>query len=226
MSQLSSSLVDASKFVTLIKLVFAANCIDTTPRLRSHLGSNAETSPTSPVSSKYSSLVSPSQRTRSQSTNNETSSGGKDKQLPAVMALAPAAAAVFGGAAEQSDVVLQTDTADHVQRNQSKPDDEDENLKDLSQGKHRRYKVLEKQVAEIVRDPNGELRIKELTAAEKVKFFQLVDQMAEILEDIEMTAASTSASTLASHDGVADVASSAVFAMLTEIHELHDLGNT
>ena len=65
-----------------------------------------------------------------------------------------------------------------------------------------------------------------MTAAEEVKFFQLVDQMAEILEDIEMAAASTSASTPASHDGVADVASSAVFALLTEIHELNDLGNT
>ena len=84
MSQLSSSLVDASKFVTLIKLVVAANCIDTTPRLRSHLGSNAKKSSRTQLSSKYSSLVSPSQRTRSQSTNNETSSGGKNKQLPAV----------------------------------------------------------------------------------------------------------------------------------------------
>ena len=56
----------------------------------------------------------------------------------------------------------------------------------------------------------------ELSAAEKVKFLQLLDQMAEMLDAGERAAALTSAAPSASHDGVADVASSAVFAVLTE----------
>ena len=68
--------------------------------------------------------------------------------------------------------------------------------------------------------------MEELSAAEKDKFLQLVHQMAEILDAAERAAALTSASAPASHDGVADVASSAVFALLTEMHELNDLGNT
>ena len=115
---------------------------------------------------------------RSQSTNNESSSGGKDKKPPAATALAPAAAAVFGGAAEQPATGKKMDTTDHGQSKQSEPDDEDEELKklkDLSPGEHAWYKELEKQVAEITRDSKGELRIPELTPAERIKFYKLVD---------------------------------------------------
>ena len=102
------------------------------------------------------------------------------------------------------------------QSNQSNPNGEDEELQNLSQVDHARYKQLEQQVAEIVRDANGQLKMEELSAAEKVKFLQLLDQMAEMLDAGERAAALTSAAPSASHDGVADVASSAVFAVLTE----------
>ena len=75
---------------------------------------------------------------------------------------------------------------------------------------------MEEQIADIVRDPNGELKMEELSAAEKDKFLQLVHQMAEILDAAERAAALTSAAASASHDGVADVASAPVFAALTE----------
>ena len=101
------------------------------------------------------------------------------------------------------------------QSNQSNPNGEDEELQNLSQVDHARYKQLEQQVAQIVRDPNGQLKM-ELSAAEKVKFLQLLDQMAEMLDAGERAAALTSAAPSASHDGVADVASLAVFAVLTE----------
>ena len=100
-------------------------------------------------------------------------------------------------------------------RNQSNPDGQEEELQNLSQLEHTRYKQLEKQVAEIVRDPKGELKM-ELSAAEKDKFLQLVHQMAEISNAAaERAAALTSAAASASHDGVADVASAAVTAALT-----------
>ena len=102
------------------------------------------------------------------------------------------------------------------QSNQSNPNGKDEELQNLSQVDHARYKQLEQQVAQIVRDPNGQLKMEELSAAEKVKFLQLLDQMAEMLDAGERAAALTSAAPSASHDGVADVASSAVFAVLTE----------
>ena len=155
---------------------------------------------------------------RSQSTNNESSSGGKDKKPPAATALAPAAAAVFGGAAEQPATGKKMDTTDHGQSKQSEPDDEGEKLKklkDLSPGEHVWYKELEKQVAEIMRDSKDELRIPELTPAERIKFYKLVDQMAEMLDAAEVAAASTSAAVPASHEGVASVAGSAAFAFLT-----------
>ena len=66
-------------------------------------------------------------------------------------------------------------------RNQSNPDGQEEELQNLSQLEHARYKQLEKQVAEIMYDPQGELKM-ELSAAEKDKFLQLVHQMAEILD--------------------------------------------
>ena len=102
------------------------------------------------------------------------------------------------------------------QSNHSNPNGEDEELQNLSQVDHARYKQLEQQVAQIVRDPNGQLKMEELSAAEKVKFLQLLDQMAEMLDAGERAAALTSAAPSASHDGVADVASLAVFAVLTE----------
>ena len=101
-------------------------------------------------------------------------------------------------------------------RGQSNPDGEEEELQNHSQVEHARYKQLEKQVAEIVRDPRGQLKMEELSAAEKDKFLQLVHQMAEIRHAAERAAALTSAAASASHDGVADVASSTVFAVLTE----------
>ena len=101
-------------------------------------------------------------------------------------------------------------------RNQSNPDGQEEEFQNLSQLEHARYKQLEKQVAEIMCDPQGELKMEELSAAEKDKFLQLVHQMAEIRHAAERAAALTSAAASASHDGVADVASAAVVAALTE----------
>ena len=54
------------------------------------------------------------------------------------------------------------------QRNQSNPNGEDEELQNLNQVDHARFKQLERQVAEIVRDPNGQLKMEELSATEKV----------------------------------------------------------
>ena len=44
-------------------------------------------------------------------------------------------------------------------RNDSNPDGQEAELQNLSQLEHARYKQLEKQVAEIVRDPKGELKL-------------------------------------------------------------------
>ena len=102
-------------------------------------------------------------------------------------------------------------------RNDSNPDGQEAELQNLSQLEHARYKQLEKQVAEIMYDAQGELKMEELSAAEKDKFLQLVHQMAEISNAAaERAAALTSSAASASHDGVADVASAALFAVLTE----------
>ena len=82
---------------------------------------------------------------------------------------------------------------------------------------------MEKQVSEIMCDPNGEFRIEELTTAEIIKFFKLVDHMAEVLDAAEVAAASTSAAAPASHEDVASVVGSEAFA--TD-HELNGLGNS
>ena len=66
-----------------------------------------------------------------------------------------------------------------------------------------------------MRDSKGELRIPELTPAERIKFYKLVDQMAEVLDAAEVAAASTTAAVPASHEGVASVAVSAAFVFLT-----------
>ena len=102
-------------------------------------------------------------------------------------------------------------------RNQSNRDGQEEEVQNLSQLEQTRYKQLKEQVAEIVRDPKGELKMEGLSAAEKDKFLQLVHQMAEIFDAAaERAAALTSSATSASHDNVADVAMAAVFAALTE----------
>ncbi len=62
-----------------------------------------------------------------------------------------------GPSAEQPATGKKMGATGDGQSNQGESDDEDEKLKGLSRRDRAQYKGLEKQVAEIVRDPKGEL---------------------------------------------------------------------
>ena len=61
--------------------------------------------------------------------------------------------------------------------------------------------------------------IEELTPAESIKFFKLVDHMVEVLDAAEVAAASTSAAAPASHEDVASVVGSAAFAFFDAVSQ-------